>query len=97
MKKSKLEITPVSPYEKLNFNMEWHYWNRINFFKFKWIIDKLNNLWYKHFIWEQYIDTDFNDWIWFFIDTKEKIYWKAHIYNSVTPEYLKSQLWIHTS
>lgn len=49
--------------------MEWHYWNRINFFKFKWIIDELNNLWYKHFIWEQYLDADFNNWIWFFVNT----------------------------
>lgn len=74
--------------------MEWHYWTRISFFKFEWIINELNKLWYKHFITNDiFEDTDFKNWIWFYIDTKDKVYWKAHIYNSVTPEYLINQLW----
>lgn len=78
--------------------MEWHYWTRISFFKFEWIISELNNLGYKHFITNDiFEDKYFKNWIWFYIDTNDKTYWKSHIYNSVTPEYLKSQLWIHIS
>lgn len=77
-----------------NLNMEWHYWTRITFFKFEWIIDELNKLWYTHFITkEQCTDSDFKDWIWFYIDTRDNVYWKSHIYNSVAPEYLRTIIW----
>ena len=73
--------------------MEWHYKNRIYFFKFEWIVDLLNNIWYHHFFWNKYLDSDFKNWTGFYINTENKEYWKANIYNNVSKEYLINYLW----
>lgn len=62
---------------------------RITFFKFDWIIDVLNQLWYSHFITKsQYNDSDFKKWTWFYLDSDNKEYWKWVVYNSVSKEYI---------